>query len=158
MAPAAARKQQYTTNASTLYVAFELGASKWKLGFTIGLGQKPRERTITAGELGTLEEEIAKAKKRFGLSAGARVVSCYEAGRDGFWLHRYLTEVGVDNQVVDSSSIEVNRRAKRAKTDRLDVRKLAAMLIRYDEGERKVWSVVQVPTVEEEDGVTCTGS
>ena len=79
------------------------------------------------------------------------VRSCYEAGRDGFWLHRYLTSIGIDNRVVDSSSIEVNRRQRRAKSDGLDVRKLLAMLVRYHTGESKVWSVVRVPTVEEED-------
>jgi transposase len=107
MAPATARNQQYTTTAPTLYLAFELGNSKWKLGFTVGLGQKPRERTIAAGDLGALQAEIAKAKERFGLPAATRVVSCYEAGRDGFWLHRFLGEIGVENHVVDSSSIEV---------------------------------------------------
>ena len=77
--------------------------------------------------------------------------SCYEAGRDGFWFHRWLIEQGIDNIVVDSSSIEVNRRARRAKTDRLDGDKLLAMLIRYHGGERRVWSVVRVPTPEQED-------
>jgi len=78
-------------------------------------------------------------------------MSCYEAGRDGFWLHRYLVSEDIENLVVDSASIEVNRRAKRAKTDRLDVGKLLTMLIRYDYGEKKVWSVVHVPSVEAED-------
>jgi transposase len=136
---------------STLYLAFELGNTEWKLGFTIGLGQNPRQRTIKAGDLIGLEREIGRAKKRFGLPDEARVLSCYEAGRDGFWLHRYLDSQAVENLVVDSASIEVNRRAKRAKTDRLDVRKLATMLIRYDSGENKVWSVVHVPSVEAED-------
>ena len=80
-----------------------------------------------------------------------RVVSCYEAGRDGFWLHRYLLSRGIQNQVVDSSSIEVNRRQRRAKTDRLDGDKLLTMLMRYWGGERDLWRVVQVPSVEEED-------
>jgi transposase len=79
------------------------------------------------------------------------VGSCYEAGRDGFWLHRWLIEHGIDNIVVDSASIEVNRRARRAKTDRLDGDKLLAMLLRYAGGERRVWSVVRVPTPEQED-------
>jgi transposase len=79
------------------------------------------------------------------------VRSCYEAGREGFWLHRYLVSRGIENLVVDSSSIEVNRRARRAKTDKLDVQKLANMLIRHHSGERKLWSMVRVPSVEEED-------
>lgn len=141
---------QYSTF-PTLYLAFELGNKKWKLGFTIGLGQKPRLRTIDAGDLIALEEEIGRAKKRFGLPQTARVLSCYEAGRDGFWLHRYLVAQGVENLVVDAASIEVSRRAKRAKTDRMDVGKLLTMLIRYNCGEKKVWSVVHVPSVEAED-------
>jgi len=134
-----------------LHVSFELGMKDWKLGFTTDLGTKPRLRTMPARELGRLEREIAEAKGYFGLAATARVRSCYEAGRDGFWLHRYLVSRGIDNGVVDSSSIEVNRRMRRAKSDGLDARKLLTMLVRYHAGERKVWSVVRVPTVEEED-------
>ena len=77
--------------------------------------------------------------------------SCYEAGRDGFWLHRYLTALGVHNLIVDSASIEVNRRQRRAKSDRLDARKLVSMLLRYHVGETKVWSVVRVPDGAAED-------
>ena len=135
----------------TLYLAFELGNTDWILGFTIGLGQAPRQRTIKAGDLIGLEREIERAKKRFGLPQEVRVLSCYEAGRDGFWLHRYLDSQEVENLVVDSASIEVTRRAKRAKTDKLDVKKLLTMLIRYDSGEQKVWSVVHVPSIEAED-------
>ncbi|MGF6696949.1 transposase [Paraburkholderia sp. MM5496-R1] len=79
-----------------------------------------------------------------------RVHSCYEAGRDGWWLHRWLTGQGIDNLVVDAASIEVNRRAKRAKTDRLDGDKLLALLRRHYAGER-VWSVLREPTPEQED-------
>ncbi|MBI4241313.1 MAG: IS110 family transposase [Candidatus Rokubacteria bacterium] len=106
---------------------------------------------MPARDLRRLTREIAEAKKWCGLPAGAPVRSCYEAGRDGFWLHRYLTAETIDNLVVDSASIEVNRRLRRAKSDRLDARKLVAMLVRYHAGEQKVWSVVRVPTVEEED-------
>jgi transposase len=136
---------------ATLFLAFELGNAKWRLGFTIGPAQKPRERTIAARDTEALLREIALAKERFGLRAEAPVVSCYEAGRDGFWLHRYLAAQGVGNHVVDSSSIEVNRRRRRAKTDRLDVGKLLGLLLRYESGERKAWSVVRVPSDAEED-------
>jgi transposase len=142
---------QDSLSQSTLYLAFELGKNTWKLGFTIGMAQQPRERTIPAGALETLQKEITRAKQRFGLPEDACVVSCYEAGRDGFWLHRYLAAHGVTNHVIDSASIEVNRRQRRAKTDRLDVHKLLTMLLRHMAGERKVWSVVRVPSVEEED-------
>jgi len=134
-----------------LYLAIELSNKEWKLGFSVGLGQSPRRRTISAGDLVGVGEEISLAKKRFGLPETTEVMSCYEAGRDGFWLHRYLLEEEIENMVVDSASIEVNRRAKRAKTDRLDVGKLLRMLIRYDSGEKKVWSVVRVPSVAAED-------
>jgi transposase len=132
-------------------MALELSQKTWKLGFTTGLGQEPRQRDIPGRAVVVLEAEIRAAKERFGLPAEARVVSCYEAGRDGFWLHRYLLSRGVENEVVDSSSIEVNRRQRRAKTDRLDVKKLLKMLVRYDQGERDVWRVVRAPSVEEED-------
>jgi transposase len=147
----AAHNREYTRNQADLYVAFELGQKEWKLGFTVGFGQKPRERTVLAGDLSGVKREIELARRRFGLSGEAGVLSCYEAGRDGFWLHRYLVHIGVRNLVVDSSSIEVNRRAKRAKTDKMDLGKLLGMLMRYDHGEGKVWSVVRVPTVEQED-------
>ena len=137
--------------AATLYMAFELGRAHWKLGFTTGMGQRPRERAIPAGDLEALETEIEWARKRFGLPADAEVTACYEAGRDGFWLHRFLEAVGHRSHVVDSSSIEVNRRARRAKTDSLDLGGLLRLLIRYETGERKVWSVVRVPSPEAED-------
>ena len=139
------------TTEPTLYLAFELGKTSWKLGFSTGLGQNARIRTMDAGELAVLRQEIDQARRRFRLPEGAVIRSCYEAGRDGFWLHRYLTSLGFRNLVVDSASIEVNRRAKRTKTDRLDVAKLLTMLIRYHHGEERVWSVVHVPSVEAED-------
>src|SRR5262245_1321009 len=135
-----------------LYLAFELGWTTWKLAFTIGLGQKLRLRTIPARSLASLAIEIRKAKERFGLREDTRVVSCYEAGRDGFWLHRYLAHEGIGNLVVDSASIEINRRKRRAKSDRLDAAKLVTMLIRWHLGDRKVWCTVHVPSPEAEDG------
>ena len=97
-----------------LYLALDLGNSTWKLAFTVGLGQKPRLKTVNARSTLGLVMEIKAAKKRFGLPEDAPVVCCYEAGRDGFWLHRFLLDQGVPNQVVDSSSIEVNRRQKKS--------------------------------------------
>src|SRR5215813_9515834 len=140
-----------STTAGTLFVAFELSEKTWKLGFTTGHGQKLRERTMVARDLQRLRDEVAHAKARFGLCATAPVVSCYEAGREGFWLHRFLQAHGITNQVVDSSAIEVNRRRRRAKSDGLDVRKLLSMLMRSHHGEHQVWQVVKVPSVEAED-------
>jgi transposase len=135
---------------SELYMAFELGEKSWKLSLGDG-ARGPSHYTMSAGDMAAVLECIAKAKARCGLAAEAGVRSCYEAGRDGFWLHRWLIAQGIDNLVVDSASIEVNRRARRAKTDRLDGDKLLGMLMRYAAGERRVWSVVRVPTPEQED-------
>jgi len=148
---ATVRTNDCSTPAAVLYMAFELAESKWKLGFTTGLGQRPREREIEARSRLCVEEEIKAAKERFGLPADTGVVACYEAGRDGFWLHRYLLSLGVENSIVESSSIQVDRRKRRAKTDRLDLKQLLKMLVRWHQGERDVWRVVSVPTVEEED-------
>lgn len=131
---------------AVLFVAFELSRREWKLALTSGFGVGPWLRTIAAGDLAAVACVIAEARRRFGLEAQARVVSCYEAGREGFWIHRALVAQGVANRVVDSSSIEVNRRARRAKTDRLDAVKLVQMLVRAWCGERTVWSEVRVPT------------
>jgi transposase len=145
------RTCESTAPTSCLLLAFELGQRSWKLGFTAGLGQRAHIRQMSAGALALMMTEIERAKKRLGLPAEAKVVSCYEAGRDGFWLHRYLTGQGITNHVVDSSRIEVNRRARRAKTDRLDLAGLLSLLARYVQGERRAWRVVRVPTVAEED-------
>jgi transposase len=141
------------TNSATqvLAMSLELGASQWKMAFSPGLGQAPRDRTVRAADLAAVQREIAAAKERFGLAADVPVVSCYEAGRDGFWLQRALEQLGVRCHIVDSASIEVNRRSRRAKTDRLDAGKLVMMLLRYLSGESRVWKVVRVPTEEEED-------
>jgi len=145
------RIDEYNAIRPHLYMAFELSQAEWKLGFTVGFGQQARIRTINARDLGALEHEVKAAKKRFGLSEDTPVLSCYEAGRDGFWIYRFLQVSGIENLVVDSSSIEVNRKARRAKTDKLDTGKLLTMLMRYHQGETKVWSVVNVPNPEAED-------
>jgi transposase len=145
------RPIESTAPTGGMLMAFELGQRSWKLGFTVGMGQRPLVRQIPAGAVDALATEITRAKKRLGLSADAPVTSCYEAGRDGFWLHRYLVAMGVTNYVVDSSSIEVNRRARRAKTDSLDLAGLLSLLARYALGDQRAWRVVRVPTVAEED-------
>jgi len=131
----------------TLYVAFELGKKDWKLAMTSGFGVEPWLRTVASGDLGAVARVLREGRRRCRVPATARVVSCYEAGRDGFWIHRALLGMGVANRVVDSASIEVSRRARRAKTDRLDALKLVRMLVRVCGGERGVWSEVRVPTV-----------
>jgi transposase len=133
-----------------LYVAFELGKKSWKLAMTSGFGVTPWLRTIASGDLRGVERVLALGRERFGLTPSAAVVSCYEAGRDGFWIHRALTQLGLRNRVVDSSSIEVNRRARRTKTDRIDAVKLVTMLVRVCCGEKQVWHEVRVPNVDDE--------
>jgi transposase len=145
----ATRRMEYS--APYLYLAFELGLDEWKLTFATEPGTRPRVCRVPARDCPRLMQAIAAAKQGFGLTATTVVRSCYEAGRDGFWLHRYLVAQGIANVVVDSASIEVNRRQRRAKSDGLDGRKLGSMLQRYHGGERTVWSVVRVPTVEQED-------
>jgi transposase len=137
--------------APVLCLALDLGWNSWKLAFSVGLGQKPRIKTIAARVPALLLAEIKAAKKRFNLPEDTPVVSCYEAGRDGFWLHRCLLAHGVQSHVVDSASIEINRRQRRAKSDRLDVVKLLEMLLRYRNGETKVWAVVRAPSADDED-------
>jgi transposase len=134
-----------------LCISIETGVSEWKLFMSTGLGQHPRERTVPARSLDRLAEEVARAKQHFGLAPDAPVSSCYEAGRDGFWMHRALVAMGIDNRVLDSSSIEVKRQKRRAKTDRVDGASLLRMLWRYHNGEKKVFSIVRVPSVEDED-------
>ncbi len=136
-------------SAVVLYMAMELSNKTWRLAF--GDGSRMRQVSIEAGEIVALKEQVAKAKEKWGLAADVSVVSCYEAGRDGFWLHRQLAALGIENHVVDAASIEVSRRARRAKTDRLDAQALLEKLIRYARGERRVWRVVRVPPPEWED-------
>src|SRR5262245_20504202 len=98
--------------AGRLYVAFEMGWSTIKVASTCDPLQKPRIREISARDLSALQTELAKAKARFGLAKDTAVVSCYEAGRDAFWLHRWLITQGVQNLVVDPGSMKVSRRRK----------------------------------------------
>ena len=148
----ATHDQDRTTPApAPLYLAFELGWTSWGLAFSTAPAQPARRVTIPARDLDSLRREIDRARRRFGLPDDAPVRSCYEAGRDGFWLHRSLVSRGVDYAVVDASSIEVNRRARRAKSDAIDVGKLLAMPMRYHGGERDLWSVINFPAPEDED-------
>jgi transposase len=78
------RQREFKGVPEVLYLSFELGRTEWKLAFTVGRGEKPRLRTLAAGDLRGVEQEIERARQRWGVPEGARVVSCYEAGRDGF--------------------------------------------------------------------------
>lgn len=143
---------QITSWSPVLMLALELGEESWKLGFSSAFGQLPLVRDIGSRDKRALLAAIAWAKKKLGLCEPVRVVSCYEAGREGFWLHRFLVAEGVENLVVDSSSIEVPQKSRRAKTDRLDLAGLCDLLARHVAGSaKKVWSVVRIPTEADED-------
>lgn len=142
-------QSKHNAQEQVLYMALELSNKRWKLGFSNA--DKQRQVTIDAGDRVALASHVALAKEKLKLDKACQIRSCYEAGRDGFWLHRYLVGQGIDNVVIDSSSIEVNRRRRRAKTDNVDVQSLLKLLIRYWGGEQKVMSVVRVPSVEAED-------
>jgi transposase len=133
-----------------LYVAFEISKREWKLAMTSGFGAEVWLRTVRGGDLEAVQRAFELGRARFGLPVTARVVSCQEAGPAGFWIHRALTGLGVVSRLVDSASLEVNRRRRRAKTDRLDAKQLLRQLLRVCFGEQGVWSEVRVPTVAQE--------
>ncbi|TMQ29247.1 MAG: IS110 family transposase, partial [Planctomycetota bacterium] len=141
---------QSTARTRVLYLAFELGWENWKLAFATEAADNPRIRSVKDRNLAALRHEIAATKAKFHLPADAPVVCCYEAGRDGHWLHRCLSAEGFRCHEVDSSSIEVDRRQRRAKTDTLDAAKLVSMLIRFENGEKRVWRTVRVPSEADE--------
>jgi transposase len=130
-------------------MAMELSNREWKLAFSVG--GTIRKKTIAARNQDTLRREVRKAKEKFDLPADAKIRSCYEAGRDGFWIHRFLAREGIENIVVDPGSIEVPKGRKRKKTDRLDAEQLLRRLMRYWDGENTVWGVARVPTEAQED-------
>ena len=137
----------------TLYVAFELSKSKWLIGLLVSGESKLSRHVVAGGDTAAVWQLISKkraqAEKKLGRPV--RVVSCYEAGFDGFWLDRWLAEQGIENRVLDPSSIEMPRRARQAKTDRLDLERLMRVLIRHEGGEPRVCSVVHPPSPEQED-------
>ena len=142
--------QSITSNVS-LHMSMELAAASWKLGFADRLGRKPRVRSIKAGDFDQLHKEIAAAKKLFGLDPDALVISCYEAGRDGFWIHRCLVSMGIESHIVEPASIQVNRKKRRAKTDRIDAQQIVNALMRFKAGDRFACRMIRIPDVEAED-------
>jgi transposase len=137
---------------ATVYLVFELSKAKWKLGVMLPGSQKMSRYTIDGGDLGALSGRLLAARAKAESSGKpVRILACYEAGLDGHWLHRWLTEQGMISHEVDPSSIEVSRRARRAKTDRIDLEKLMRTFLAYLRGEPRVCSMVHVPTVEDED-------
>ena len=133
-----------------MFMAMELSKKNWKLAFSNG--ERIRHINVVGGDQRGLGVAIERSKMKLGLAGDCAVYSCYEAGRDGFWIHHCLIGMGVKNAVVDPASIEINRRRRRVKTDRLDAESLVRMLMRYIlHNEKTVWRVVEVPTEGEED-------
>ncbi len=133
-----------------LYMALELSKRSWRILCSAG-GVKTFEKTMVPNDAAALREFLRRVKKKLGLAEDAPVVSCCEAGRDGFWVHRFLEREGVENIVVDPASMKVSRRGRRAKNDRIDVRQLHRDLVRFHRGDDDVWRVVRVPSEEDED-------
>jgi transposase len=141
-----------TAEHATVYLAFELSKAKWKLGVLLPGSRKLSRYTIGGGDLVALAARLADMRKKAAACGRPiRILSCYEAGLDGHWLHRWLTQQGVITHEIDPSSIEVNRRARRAKTDRIDLEKLMRAFLAHLRGEPRVCSIVHVPTGEDED-------
>lgn len=138
---------------ATLFVGFELSKATWLIGlYSPQLGKTISRYKLDGGDINAALERITVARLRLEkLGKPVRVVSVYEAGYDGFWLHRRLTAAGIENRVVDAASIPVERRSRRRKTDRIDLELLIRMLLALERGETRICRVVQVPTPTEED-------
>jgi transposase len=139
-------KQESVGRQETVYAAIELSKKTWVLGIALPDRDRPSIHRVAGGNLGELVARLRAAARE-----NRRILVCYEAGYDGFWLARALAKIGIECRVLDPASIQVNRRARRVKTDRIDVLALLRALIAIDRGERHVCAVVRVPSVEEED-------
>lgn len=135
------------SDSATAYVAIELSALSWLVAVRRPGSGKASLYKLAAGDCARL---VALSERARGLGA-SRVLCCYEAGRDGFWLHRYLRARGIDCLVLDPASLPVNRRARRAKSDRIDVHMLLRGLIGWEGGDRDACRPVRVPTPADED-------
>lgn len=139
---------------NTILVALELSNTLWLVGTRLPGAQKSCMHRIKAGDTTALLTVIGELRSRQSVVSGcsSTLACCFEAGRDGFWLHRLLTAHEIPTYVVEPTSILVNRRAKRAKTDRLDAEGLLRVLAGYLAGDHQICSMVRVPTPAEEDG------
>jgi len=142
-----------SSSETTIHIAIELSTSLWLVATRLPGAGKSKMHRIKAGDTAALLALIGdlRALNSNRPGQGVDLACCFEAGRDGFWLHRLLTQHGVPTYVVEPTSILVNRRARRAKTDRLDAEGLLRVLAAYIRGDRQACSMVRVPTPEEED-------
>jgi transposase len=139
--------------AGTVFLALELSGTCWLVALHAPDADKVECHRLAAGAAAELLSLIARVQARVERRLGAtpRVACCYEAGRDGFWLHRLLAAKGIASHVMDPTSLQVDRRARRAKTDRLDAEALLRALMAWSRGERRICSMVRPPSPEQED-------
>lgn len=138
---------------SKIFAAIELSSTAWVVALSLPTKDKISIVRIAAGDVARLIDILERACSSVRSTRGSavQICTCYEAGYDGFWLHRLLITKGIHNQVLDSASIQVSRRRRNAKTDRIDAEGLVRVLMALHRGESKVCSVINVPTCEEED-------
>src|SRR5690349_5871691 len=148
-----AHSSSVSSSNATLLVALELAKATWVVALSAPFSDRISHYSVTGGDAAALLELIRQARSRAEATLGqpVRVACCYEAGYDGFWLHRVLTAQGIDNHVLDAASLLVDRRARRVKTDRTDVDGLIRALAALVRGERHAGRAVRVPAVEDED-------
>src|ERR671917_593135 len=151
--PAYADPTPKPISADTIFLAFELSGTSWLVALHAPDADKVERHRLPAGVAAEVLGLIARTKARVTRRLGTtpRVACCYEAGRDGFWLHRVLEAEGIASHVMDPTSLQVDRRARRAKTDRLDAQALLRALMAWSRGERQVCSMVRPPSPEHED-------
>src|SRR6266705_742755 len=140
-------------HSGTIFVAIELSQRSWLVTMHCPDKDKISRHQLQGGDHASLLALIDRVRDRAArtLGAASAVVSCYEAGYDGFWLHRLLMAAGIMNYVFDPSSIAVDQRARQVKTDRIDGEKMLRTLMAYLRGEPRVVRIVRVPTPEQED-------
>src|SRR6266567_8048990 len=142
-----------TASANTLHCALELSKKSWLLAIQFPDREQPSLYPITGGDTEGLMAKLTAARDRWAKTSGAlpMITLCYEVGYDAFWLARFLKTRGIECLVIDPGSLQVNRRGRRVKTDRVDVKMLLRTLIAWCRGERHVWSLVRIPSIDEED-------
>jgi transposase len=142
-----------TASANTLHCALELSKKSWLLAIQFPDREQPSLYPIAGGDAEGLMAKLAAARDRWAKTSGAlpMITLCYEVGYDAFWLARFLKARGIECLVIDPGSLQVSRRGRRVKTDRVDVKTLLRTLIAWCRGERHVWSLVRIPSIDEED-------
>src|SRR5437660_11237646 len=142
-----------TLSSNTLHCALELSKNSWLLAVQFADHEQPSIYSMRGGDTEGLMAKLTAARDRWAKASSTvpAITLCYEVGYDAFWLARFLKARGIECLVIDAASMQVNRRARRAKTDRIDVGMLLRALMAWGQGDRHVWSVVRIPSVDEED-------